>query len=222
MKKLLTITIIILISSMWSVSHAQVRGGFKMGVDFSNFKWDVGNQSVNDEFDTKRLITPRIGFILEVGIVENLFIQTGVFGAAKGFRFKDTRTISNVDYDSKEYQFLATIDVPVNVGYKFDLGDVKLFGMLGPSLSYGIYTTLLYKANGEYDNDHQSVGNSVDDEFKPLNFGINFEGGVEVDRFQFTAFYTQGLSDLSNVPDMMTIKTNVFGLTAAMKFGKVD
>ena len=125
-------------------------------------------------------------------------------------------------YDSKEYEILAAIDVPINIGYKYDLGGAKIFAMAGPVISYNIYSTNLYKADNEYDNDHQSIGTGVDDDFKPLNFGINIEGGVEVDRFQFTAFYTQGLSELSNTPDMVKMKTNVFGLTAAVKFGKFD
>ena len=194
MKKLLLIAIVILISSSWNVSNAQVRAGFKLGVDFSYLKLKAGDGYTLDDLDFKRLISPRMGFILEVGINDYLFMQTGVFGAAKGVRYNSERYIKEKWYDSKEYEILASIDVPINFGYKYDLGGAKIFAMAGPVISYNIYTTNLYKADNEYDNDHQSIGTGVDDEYKPLNFGINIEGGVEVDRFQFSAYYTQGLS----------------------------
>ncbi len=193
-----------------------------MGVDFSKFKLKAGEGYEIDDTDFKRLISPRIGFIIDVGFTDNLFLQSGAFGSAKGVRYDDKRIISEKEYDSKEYEILLGIDVPVNFGYKYDLGGAKIFAMAGPVVSFNLYATNLYKADNEYDNDHQSIGTREEDDFKPINFGINIEGGVEVDRFQFTAFYTQGLSDLSNIPDMVKVKTNVFGLTAAVMFGRVD
>jgi len=81
---------------------------------------------------------------------------------------------------------------------------------------------VLYKLEGKvWDNDKQSVGNTSFDDFTLLNFGVDIEGGVELDRFQFSLFYTQGISNLSN-NSIATITTNVFGLAAAIKFGKVD
>lgn len=224
MKKLLSITIIVLVSSIWTISNAQVRGGFKMGVDFSNLKVESWGLNTNDVLDSKVLISPRMGFILEIGIIDNLFVQTGLFGAIKGFRYDSERTISNKDYDSKEYQILGGIDFPINVGYKFDVGEVKLFAMVGPVITYNIYATGLYKADNEWDNDHQYIGTEITDDFKPINMGLNIEGGVEFDRYQFTAFFTQGLTELSTKSDtsIESIKSSVFGLTAAIKFGKVD
>lgn len=223
MKKFTTIAIAIIMSISWMNSFSQVTvdGGFKLGADFSNLKWEAFGMSVNDSASTKRLITPRLGFFLDVELTENIFINTGVYGSAKGFRYDSERTIDNKDYDTKEYQILLTLDIPLNVGYKHDFGAVKVFGMLGPNLSYGLYATNLYKADGEYDNDHQSVGTTINDEFKPMNFGFNIEAGVELDRFQFSAYYTQGLSELSNI-DWMSIKSNVIGINAAIKFGRVD
>lgn len=223
MKKTIILAVVMIISSQLNMAFSQVKGGFKMGCDFSNISWYNNTWEIdkNDLLETKRLITPRLGFILQVGIVDNLFIQTGVFGTSKGFRYDGVRNISEKDYDSKEYQIMLTLDIPVNVGYKLDLDAVKIFGMLGPNLSYGMYATELYKADGEYDNVHQTVGNEITDTFKPINFGLNIEAGVEVDRFQFSGFYTLGFSQLSPT-NMDDIKANVFGITAAILFGKVD
>ncbi|NQU35361.1 MAG: outer membrane beta-barrel protein [Bacteroidetes bacterium] len=222
MKKLLLIAIVILISSSWNISNAQVRAGFKMGCDFSKMKLTPGDGYTSQAPDFKRLISPRIGFIIEVGLTENLFLQGGVFGSAKGVRYDSVREISKKEYDSKEYEIILGIDVPINFGYKYDLGGAKLFAMAGPVLTYGLYCTNLYKADDEYDNDHQTFGNNITNDFRALNIGINVEGGVEVDRFQFTVFYTQGISNISPVSEIVIAKTNVFGFTAAIKFGSID
>ncbi len=224
MKKLTIIAIIAILTCSVSITNAQVKvnGGFKLGSDFSNIKMTYDGDSYNDEIDSKRLISPRLGFFVDVEFFEGIFVQTGVFGASKGFRYDSKRMIGGKEYSSKEYQLLMGIDIPLNFGYKFDLGAVKIFGMVGPQLTYNMYSTLLYKADDEYDNDKQTIGTKeFIDTFKPMNFAVNIEGGVELDRFQFSLFYTQGLSNLSNISDT-EFKTNVFGVTAAVLFGRVD
>ncbi len=225
MKKTLLLAVMLIAAFSFQNLNAQVKGGFKLGVDLSNISSKIGDDSFNDEYDTKRLISPRLGFIIEVPVNDFLFFQSGLFGSVKGFRYEDIRTISSKDYVSKEYEVLICMDLPINFGYKYDLGSLKLFGMAGPVISYNMYATNLYKADGEYDNDHQSIGTSAIDDFKPLNLGVNIEAGVELGSFQFSAFYTQGLSNLSTKTDVISdasIKTSVIGLAAAIKFGRVD
>lgn len=221
MKKKFLIAIVIIASISWNVSNAQVQGGFKMGVDFSNQVWTFDGENINDELNTKRLISPRVGFIIEVPINDFLFVQSGLFGSFNGFRYDGERKIDGKVEDSKEYELLLLVDLPINFGYKYDLGDVKLFGMAGPVISYSAYATLAYKAGNEWDNENQTIGTSNLDTFKPWSFGVNIEGGVEVSMFQFSIFYKQGLSNLTGADDMK-IKANVFGLAAAIKFGKVN
>lgn len=211
MKKILLTVIILITAFSFSNLNAQVKGGFKMGVDFSNFK----------DSDAKNLISPRMGFLIEVGINENLFVQTGIYASLKGFRYDGVRYENNKAVDSKEYQFMICTNLPINFGYKYDLGGAKLFAMAGPEISYNSYATLLYKADGTWDNDHQTIGNESFNNFKPLNFSANIEGGIEVNRFQFSAFYTLGLSNI-DASGWFDFKTRVFGLTTAVKFGKVD
>jgi len=222
MKKILLITVVLLATLSFSTLNAQVKWGFKMGADFSNLKIDIGGINANDALKTKRMITPRLGFIIEVPVNDEFFFQTGVFGAMKGIKFDSERVVDNESVSSKEYEVILCIDFPINFGYKYDLGGAKLFAMAGPVISYNTYSTLLYQTDGkDWNNEHETIGTLETDTHKPLNFGVNLEGGIEVSRFQFTAFYTQGLSNLSN-HEGATTKTNVFGLTAAIKFGRVD
>ena len=216
MKKTLLITALLIAVFSFNNLNAQVKGGFKLGADFSRLNMDY-DDDFNDE--TKRLISPRLGFIIEVPVNDFLFVQAGVFGAAKGWRVSE----EDAGDTYKAMMILGTIDIPIQFGYKYDLGAIKLFGMAGPVISYNVYSTLVYKWGDEdWDNDNSyKIGNSEADFFKPLNMGVNIEAGVELNRFQFSAFYMQGLSNL-NTQDGDKYTTNVIGLTAAIKFGRVD
>ncbi len=223
MKRNLLFAVIMIAAFSINTLNAQVKGGFKMGVDFSNLRGEFPDGSTfNEAYDSKRLISPRLGFIIEVPVNDDLFFQAGLFGTLKGMKYDDEVLIHDKYYDTKDYQFLIAVDFPINFGYKYDMGDVLFFGMAGPVISYNTYATVLYKPVGkDWDNDHQTVGNDPNDNFKPLNIGVNIEGGIEVHRFQFSIFYTQGLTNINNL-DFGTITTNVFGLAIAIKFGEVD
>jgi hypothetical protein len=219
MKKTLLLAILLIAAFSFNSLNAQIKGGFKLGADFSKLTMDFSDGTTSDDNDTKRLISPRLGFIIEVPVNDFLFVQAGLFGAAKGWRLSGEEFGETVKF----IEVIGTVDIPVQFGYKYDLGNIKLFGMAGPMISYNVYTTLLYKVGDEdWDNDNDiKIGTSDTDTYKPLNFGVNVEAGVELSRFQFSAFFTQGLSNFSNI-DGETYRTNVFGLTAAIKFGRVD
>jgi hypothetical protein len=219
MKKTLFFAIVMIAVFSFQNVQAQVKGGFKLGADFSKLKMEDsdGNTEYADEF--KRVISPRIGFILEVPVNDYLFVQTGLFAAIKGWRVSEEESGEKV----KLMQILGTVDFPVNFGYKYDMGGAKLFAMAGPVLSYNVYTTMLFKYGDEdWDNNNDiKIGTDDTDTFKPMNFGVNVEAGVEVSSFQFSVYYSQGLSNFSNV-EGSKFQTNVFGVAAAVKFGRVD
>lgn len=219
MKKTLLLAVFLIAAFSFNSLNAQVKGGFKIGGDLSRLTMEDSDGSSELSDETKRLISPRLGFFIEVPVNDYLFVQAGLYGAAKGWRLSGEEM--GIDY--KNIQVLGTLDIPVNFGYKHDLGNLKLFGMAGPVISYNIYSTFLYKyGDDDWDNDNDNkIGTSDGDTFKPLNVGFNIETGVELNRFQFSVFYMQGLSNFSNIDDV-TFRTNVFGLTAAIKFGSVD
>jgi len=219
MKKILLFAVIMVAAFSINTLNAQVKGGFKIGVDFSKLSLeDEDGNSYNEGTDPKRLTSPRLGFILEVPVNDFLFVQTGVFAAAKGFVVKE----EDAGVKAKMIQILGTVDIPINFGYKYKLDNMSLFAMAGPVISYNVYATTATKVGSEWDNNNDlKIGTSESDVFKPLNMGVNIEVGVELSRFQFSASYTQGLSNISNI-EGGNFKTNVIGLAAAIKFGKVD
>ncbi len=226
MRKIVLIAVIIIAALSVNQLNAQIKGGFKMGMDLSNIvtKSDDGS-SFNDDFNTQRLISPRLGFIMEIPVYEGLYIEPGVFGAVRGFRYDSTRVKNEVEYDSREFEVVICVDIPVNIGYKYDFDPVSVFGKVGPVFSINTYMTNLYRIDGEWDNDHQSVGTGPNDNIKPFDFSVNFEAGVQLDRFQLSASYIHGLTNQLPQDDFntgVTMKSNVFTISAAVLFGKFN
>ncbi len=231
MKKLLFLFVVAAIS-MGSMSVYAQSGGIKVGMNFANMAIEPSSL---DEETRKLLFSPRFGFIFEMPVYEGVFFQTGINTSAKGFKWEGTRMLETgysnghptyTEYESVEYNLIWYVDLPIQFGYKFDLGAVKPFVMTGPVFNYGVYTTNLYKANGEYDNDHLTIGTADTDDYLPFDFNWNIEGGVQWSRLQFTLFYSHGFSNVLNIPDGATgdyadasMKNRVFGFNIAVLFG---
>lgn len=236
MKKI-TFLFFVTVITIGSFTVNAQKAGFKMGVNFANMA--IKPAEAENEIDGKKaLISPRLGFIFEAPIYEGVFFQTGINTSVKGYRFNSVRMmkVDEIDgeaikepFDSKEFLMLWYIDLPLQFGYKAEMGDGFLYGMTGPSFNFGVYTTNLYKANGEWDNDHMSIGTTNEDDFKSFDLNWNLEFGYQYNRIQFGLFYSLGLSNIMNIPeefkeffDDVSMKNNVFGANIAILFGDVD
>ena len=76
----------------------------------------------------------------------------------------------------------------------FDLNGVILFGIAEQVITSNMYSTNLYNEDGQWDDEHHNIGTYICCTFKPRDFGLNIAGGVQLSRFEITAFYTQGLN----------------------------
>ncbi len=232
MKKALFLAIVAAITISSFTVQAQ-SAGVKVGVNFAYMSLDPDDADLTNK---RALISPRFGFIYEMPVYQGLFFQTGINASAKGFKWDDTRMLETgeanghptyTEFESVEYNLIGYLDLPIQIGYKFDLEAVKLFAMTGPVFNYGVYTTNLYKANGEYDNDKLTIGSADTDNYKPFDFNWNIEGGVQWSLLQFTVFYSYGFSNVLNVPEDVgsgdaSMKNRVFGINVAVLFGNID
>lgn len=201
-------------------SYSQVKVGLKLGSDFSVLRAYVGDEKAPDSL-VKRLTSPRLGFFVEVPVNDFLFIQAGFNTAIKGYKTDGYHYKNDKFFDTEDTQVLLYLDFPVTFGYKYDFGGAKAFAMAGPVISYHLYATNLYKIEGEYSNNHQVIGS--DGDFLPIDFSGKIEGGIEVNRFMFSLSYTMGLSNIvPENPFDIKMKSNIIGITAAVKFGEVD
>ena len=82
MKKFLFFTAVFFAILLVNPLSAQIKGGFKMGMDLSMIKFDGEKYD-----DSKRLISPRLGLVMEIPVYEGIFVEPGIFGSARGFRY---------------------------------------------------------------------------------------------------------------------------------------
>lgn len=218
MKKMYFLVIIALTVFSFSTVNAQVKAGLKLGADFSTIQFKMDDEVVPD---LTRLTSPRLGVLIEIPLSDEIFVYTGADATVKGFKYEDVREKNEEWVESEEMHLLLTVNFPVMAGYKLELDGFKIFGMAGPVIGWNTYTTNLYKAAGKYDNSQLTIGTEPYDSYKPYDFNVRLEAGIELNRFQLSASYTHGLSNLINNNDI-TARPNVIGISAAIKFGEVD
>jgi hypothetical protein len=197
-----------------NLSFAQIRFGPKVGLNFS----ELPNK-------TKYIIDQQFysgyhaGVIAEFKLFDHLFLQPGVLISNKGSKYivgnhsgGSTTGFSNFQFSS----FYA--DIPVNLVYNFNKHSYKLFLIAGPQIGYGFTGkwTATYETSS---NVH--FGSGPEDDLKPFDYGINFGGGIEKDRFQISASYYQGLRTLSVLnPPLQEQKYKGVTVSIAYLFGK--
>ncbi len=227
----------ILIIALFSIIVMDVsaqKAGFKFGSVWANANLldDDGSKPTTDH---KMLITPKIGFIFETSIYNNIFLQTGLFATVSGYRWDSERLIEDengdpYEVDSKDRFMLIYLDLPVNFGYKHPISDkLSIFGMAGPVFRYLTYSTYAYKVNGEWDNETTNVdlGDGEKELFKKFDIGLNIEAGVQYDRFEFSLYYSPSFSNIINddlIPEGSKAKWKnySFGVSVAILFGQIN
>jgi outer membrane protein with beta-barrel domain len=213
--------------------------GFQMGASFSKMNFTGTSEGYDQQ---KSLIAPRLGFLVDIPVYDNFFISSGVFTTAKGFRFDSERFVGDVVeydgewFDTKESFLMVYLDIPVNFGYKYDLGGVKVYGKTGPYMGINMYSTLLYKYDGSnWDNEKITIGEANEEtdagiSVSKMDFGWNIEAGVEYDRLQVSFYYSLGFSNVQYIPseykdefdDGSKMQNRIFGINVAVLFGQVD
>ena len=197
-----------------SVSFSQVRVGPKLGINIANLEKD------SYELSDSRL-SLSLGGILDYSFSDKLFFQSGLLLSGKG----DKEIYKDEDYKSTRILKFTYIELPANLGYKFDLGDGKLF------LTAGFYGGIAL--SGEYferwsDEDDSGDGSEKinfgngknDDDIKRGDFGLNFGGGIEINSFLINFNYGLGLVNMDYDVDNegYYIKNRVFNISIGYLF----
>ena len=105
-------------------ANAQVKFGPKVGLNFSTMSSKGGGFSA----DAKMRTGYQIGMVFQGDIAPNVFVQPSILFSSKGSKYDNTDTKVVANY----------IDVPVNFGYRINLGGANLNLLAGPYLAYGV------------------------------------------------------------------------------------
>lgn len=209
-------THLIIISALLFIasnSFSQVKFGVKAGVNFANMNIVTQNAP-----NTKMLTSFHIGGILDYSVNDFFAIQPGVLISGKGFKYEESISGFTVKVDSKPIY----IDIPVLLLLRKDIGGVKLFGGAGPYLGFGIAGKYSYSGGGISEDGNIKWGSDVDSNYKRGDFGLSFNGGLELSNgFLFSVSYQLGLMNLTPSGSSDNKQTNrVLGVSIGYLFGE--
>jgi hypothetical protein len=139
----------------------------------------------------------QVGATAELEILSFLYVSSTVSFYQAGSKMKD-------DFGSSRIT-LNNLKVPVEVGYKLPIGNVSVFGSIGPYMSVSMFGK--YKFIPDPDNEFMEEGYDYEVEFgddpswisyKRLDTGLSIGAGVDYKQYQARLNYSSGLRDLSN------------------------
>ncbi len=198
-----------LLLSFVNTASAQVRFGVKAGLNLANISFSNLGEI---EPSTSMLPTFMVGGQVEFDFTENLGVGVGLQLNGKGTKI-ETEFLGEKFSTKTSPMYLQ---VPVMLQYR----NSGFFAGVGPYVGFGLFGKS--KTDGA-DSEDISFGNSVDDDFAPLDFGAGVELGYEFGSVRATASYNLGLAnalpkDAVEGTDVKA-KHGVIGIAVAYLFG---
>ena len=188
--------------SIISLSVNAQRLGIKAGISLAKANYEYTGTSIS----TSNLVGFQGGLIGEIPISEDLFLNSGVLFIQKGTKFSLMGL--NVKFP------INSIEIPLNLAYKYDMGGLKLFGQIGPYLGVGLSAKM--EGGGELET--IDFGSEID-QMKRIDIGANFGGGIEINKVQLGISYGLGLTNLSNDSDE-SLKNGALSISLGVMFGE--
>jgi len=168
--------------------------GAKAGLNIAKYNYSGENTSeVNDKL--KSLIGFHVGGFAEFEITEKFAFQPELLYSAQGVKSENSDTVLGVVYSSESTIKTSYINIPLMAKY---------YVIEGLSVQAGPQVGFLMSADATTSNStggitQNSTSTDVKDQYKGIDFGLNFGVGYKLDfGLFFDARYNLGLSDLAD------------------------
>ena len=179
----------------------EIKGGLNLAnvLDKENEVNYSADYSLNPGF--------HFGLTVDLPLNDYLSFEPGLLFTTKGFKFEGDDQTSKIN--------LNYLDMPLTIKASRDFGGLKLFGVLGPYVGFGLRgkakTTSEYQGRELTEEEDLSFGRDIDeDALKRLDMGLTFGSGVEVKSISVRISYDLGLSNNAlNTDNGATIKNRV-------------
>jgi len=214
MKKILFASIILtVICNNLYAQNISIRGGFNLSnmLDKNDFI------TTSDDYQARPGF--HFGGIIDFPLSSNISLETGILFTTKGYKYdrvfpapsgSDELIIdggpegAEQETEAKIRTNLSYIDIPLAGKVMYDLNGVKIYGLLGPYLGYGISGQQSGEeiVNGVTINEvtlEVSWGEAVG--FKRFDYGLYMGAGVEINKFQIGINYSLGLANIHVNPE---------------------
>lgn len=223
MKKIILIAIFAF--SVTFTSNAQKLGfGVEAGGNLSNIYTEIPTAKSTSDFK----LGYQAGFFANYSITENLFIKAHLLFFTKGSYNKDESTLLGVTTSSTWETSPMYINLPVVVGFGFDLGGIKPYVNAGVYLAYGVggkqtLETKVGNIENTYSTDFfiSNTDNNMKEYFDShdaFDFGARLGAGIVFsDKYIIELNYDLGLIDIAPKDNLLK-NNNSLSLTLGYKF----
>lgn len=224
------VTLMFIVGILGSINAQEVKFGIKAGMNLSTLGSDLKNDFKEFDMSQKTRIGFHIGAFVDVEIIENFYIQPGLFYSSKGVKAKES--------GYEETLNLNYLEIPILASYRIAISDkVKWHINAGPYLAYGLGGKIKTKDDSNWDDDDDwdyysarsedydddGVNNKVFDknggDLKRFDFGLSLGTGVEFNAFYVGLKYDLGLVNIAgNSWDKTKIKNSNFAISVGYTF----
>jgi len=190
MKRLTTLLIITLVFGVSSISHAQE---FSFGVQAGfNLSTMLAKDDAAKSTDYKLAPGFNIGGVAEMPITDLFSVQAKLLFTTKGFNYKSSGSSTKVNC------FLFYTEIPILAKANFEIGNIGVYGLLGPYFGFGL------AGRAKVGDDTESIkwgsdGNA--DDFKRFDAGLSIGAGANLSIVQVGMNYNFGLTNISAYTD---------------------
>ena len=199
MKTLKLIFSILIISSYYSTSFAQVFG-LRGGLNLANVSEKDNDGSYNEY--NKNNIGFHIGGTVDFPISDVFSIETGLIFTTKGVKYELSEFILLGNMDIKAKTTLYYIDIPITPKFTFDLGGSELFVLAGPYIGIGLFGKAKAEVTfmGETESDSEDVEWGSEG-LNRLDYGLTLGAGLQFTAISLGLYYNYGLANISSDSD---------------------
>lgn len=149
-------------------SSESVRFGIRGGLNFANVS---GKHMV----DTDMRTSFHVGAIVDIPLMQSLYIQTGLYLTEKGWKYEE----SEDDYEWEEKTNLMYLEIPILASYRYNFNDAtQLQFNVGPYIAYGIGGKCK-TVETEYDETYKGESDFFGDDNDQMG-GKRFDCGLQI------------------------------------------
>ncbi len=206
---------IVIVLSILLLGSGIMAQGFSIGpqIGFSSTTI-LEKNDLTGRIDKNLKLGYQLGVAAEFELMSFLYVGSAVTFFQKG----DSRGDDTFTSKTK----LGYIDIPITIGYKMPLGNVSVFGNVGPYSSIAIIGKTYYQTDmgqEELEENYEIEFGEEMGQYKRFDTGVTFGGGVEFKQFQVKANYSFGLVDIT-YSEFVTSKHSVFNITGTYFIGR--
>lgn len=207
MKKLMKLTLVLLISASTTTTYAQ-KFGVIAGLNLANM-----HDKSEYEIGTTSKVGFHVGGTIELPINDNFSFASGAILSTKGFKYEESEEYMGMTFSAELTANMVYIDIPLTAKGSWDITrNMKVYGLLGPYCAIGVGGKMKSTVSimGETETDSESLPWGTEG-LSRFDLGFTAGTGVSFNAMSAGISYQYGL--------MNDLQTRLLSVSVGYQFG---